>query len=214
MPEEKRVHFLDVVVLESQRLSRLIEEILDLARLESGRLTLNPQRLDLVALVRHSVDAVHRLQEDRGVSLEVDLEVDEAPIIGDPDRLEQVIINLLDNAGKFAAEDNPRVRLSLARHKRNFRLRVEDNGPGIAPDERERVFEKFHQIKRLGDASGKTRGRPRGSGLGLPISRGIVAHLGGRLWVDNAPRHEGACLVMELPCAPEGEASIAPQYLT
>ena len=214
LPEEKRVHFLDVVVLESQRLSRLIEEILDLARLESGRLTLNPQRLDLVALVRHSVDAVHRLQEDRGVSLEVDLEVDEAPIIGDPDRLEQVIINLLDNAGKFAAEDNPRVRLSLARHKRNFRLRVEDNGPGIAPDERERVFEKFHQIKRLGDASGKTRGRPRGSGLGLPISRGIVAHLGGRLWVDNAPRHEGACLVMELPCAPEGEASIAPQYLT
>jgi Na+/proline symporter/signal transduction histidine kinase len=199
LPEEKRKHFLEVVVLESQRLSRLIEEILDLARLESGRLTLNPQRLDLVALVRHSVDAVHRLQEDRGVKLEVDLEPDEAMVIGDPDRLEQVIINLLDNAGKFADDDAPRVRLHLARHKQNFQLSVEDNGPGIAPDERERVFEKFHQIKRYSDAGSKARGRPRGSGLGLPISRGIVNHLGGRLWVDDAPTLKGACLVMELP---------------
>ncbi|QTP59444.1 histidine kinase [Billgrantia antri] len=202
LPEEKRVHFLEVVVLESQRLSRLIEEILDLARLESGRLTLNPQRLDLVALVRHSVDAVHRLQEDRGVALDVDLELDEAPVIGDPDRLEQVIINLLDNAGKFAADEDPHVRLHLARYKQNFRLSVEDNGPGIAPDERERVFEKFHQVKRFGTTSGKARGRPRGSGLGLPISRGIVAHLGGRLWVDEAPTLHGACLIMELPSAP------------
>ncbi|QOR39159.1 histidine kinase [Billgrantia diversa] len=203
LPEEKRIHFLEVVVLESQRLSRLIEEILDLARLESGRLTLSPQRLDLAALVHHSVDAVHRLQEDRGVTLEVDLELDEAPVIGDPDRLEQVIINLLDNAGKFADDDDPRVRLHLARHKNNFRLSVEDNGPGIAPDERERVFEKFHQIKRYGASSGKAHGRPRGSGLGLPISRGIVAHLGGRLWVDDAPTLEGACLIMELPEAIE-----------
>lgn len=202
LPEEKRLHFLDVVVKESQRLSRLIEEILDLARLESGRLTLNPQRLDLVALARHSVDAVHHMQEDRGVALEVAIELEEAPVIGDPDRLEQVIINLLDNAGKFADEARPRVRLSLARHKTHYRLAVEDNGPGIDAQERERVFEKFHQIQRPEEAPDKRRGRPRGSGLGLPISRGIVAHLGGRLWVEEAPYLGGACLVMELPEAP------------
>ncbi|MCE0731689.1 sensor histidine kinase [Halomonas sp. G15] len=202
LPEEKRLHFLDVVVKESQRLSRLIEEILDLARLESGRLTLNPQRLDLVALARHSVDAVHHMQEDRGVALEVAIELEEAPVIGDPDRLEQVIINLLDNAGKFANEARPRVRLSLVRHKTHYRLAVEDNGPGIDEQERERVFEKFHQIQRPEEAPDKRRGRPRGSGLGLPISRGIVAHLGGRLWVEEAPHLGGACLVMELPEAP------------
>ncbi|KAA0014530.1 histidine kinase [Billgrantia pellis] len=202
LSEEKRVHFLEVVVLESQRLSRLIEEILDLARLESGRLTLTPQRLDLAALTRQSVDAVHRLQESRGVALEVDIEPEEAPVIGDPDRLEQVIINLLDNAGKFADDDTPRVRLHLARHKKGYRLSVEDNGPGIGVDERERVFEKFHQIKRHGANSGRVSGRPRGSGLGLPISRGIVAHLGGRLWVGDAPTLNGACVVMELPEAP------------
>ncbi|EWH02460.1 hypothetical protein Q427_08645 [Halomonas sp. BC04] len=203
LPEDKRRHFLDVVVLESQRLSRLIEEILDLARLESGRLTLTPQKLDLVSLTRHSVDAVHRLQEDRGVTLQVDIDVDEAPVIGDPDRLEQVIINLLDNASKFADDDDPQVRLLLTRHKQHYRLSVEDNGPGIAEAERERVFEKFHQIKRLSSSAGKAKGRPRGSGLGLPISRGIVAHLGGRLWVEDAPQLAGACLVMELPQATE-----------
>ncbi|SEL46650.1 sensor histidine kinase [Halomonas daqiaonensis] len=200
LPDEKRRHFLDVVVRESQRLSRLIEEILDLARLESGRLTLEPQRLDLVALARHSVDAVHRLQENRGVTLEVEITPETAMVIGDPDRLEQVIINLLDNAGKFADDDDPKVLLHLERYKNNYRLALEDNGPGIAEDERERVFEKFHQIQQ--QDGGEARGRPRGSGLGLPISRGIVAHLGGRLWVEKAPQLGGACLVMELPEAP------------
>ncbi len=90
--------------------------------------------------------------------------------------------------------------LRLERYKDHYRLAVEDNGPGIAEDERERVFEKFHQIQR--QDGGEARGRPRGSGLGLPISRGIVAHLGGRLWVEQAPRLGGACLVMELPEAP------------
>ncbi len=202
LPEEKRRHFLDVVVHESQRLSRLIEEILDLARLESGRLTLNPQRLDLVILARHSLDAVHRLQENRGVDLEVDISLDTAWVVGDPDRLEQVIINLVDNAGKFTDDDDPRVLVRLERHKDHFRLAVEDNGPGIAEGERERVFEKFHQIKHSGS---QARGRPKGSGLGLPISRGIVAHLGGRLWVEDAPHLGGACLVMEMPEAPAAE---------
>ncbi|MFC3282589.1 ATP-binding protein [Litchfieldella rifensis] len=204
LPEDKRRHFLDVVVLESQRLSRLIEEILDLARLESGRLTLHPQRLDLAALARHSADAVHRVQEDRGVSLRLEIAIDEAPVIGDPDRLEQVIINLLDNASKFAADDAPQVLLRLERHKRHYRLSVEDNGPGIGAEERERVFEKFHQIQQHAASGSQTRSRPRGSGLGLPISRGIVAHLGGRLWVEDAPTLGGACLVMELPEAPAG----------
>ncbi|MGY4876542.1 ATP-binding protein [Vreelandella aquamarina] len=200
LPEEKRQHFLGVIVHESQRLSRLIEEILDLARLESGRLTLNPQPLDLADITQRSVDAISRLQENRGIALDVEISASPAWITGDADRLEQVIINLLDNAGKFADSQHPQVSLRLYRHKRHYRLSVEDNGPGISEDEREKVFEKFHQIQQQGDVP---RGRPKGSGLGLPISRGIVAHLGGRLWVENAPTLGGACLIMELPEAPE-----------
>jgi len=200
LPEHKRQHFLGVIVHESQRLSRLIEEILDLARLESGRLTLDPKPLDLAQVAQHSVDAISRLQENRGIALDSAIDVEPAIIIGDEDRLEQVVINLLDNAGKFADTDQPRVRLRLYRHKRHYRLSVEDNGKGISEDERERVFEKFHQIQEQGEVP---RGRPKGSGLGLPISRGIVAHLGGRLWVEDAPTLGGACLIMELPEAPE-----------
>tara|TARA_R110001583_G_scaffold9096_2_gene42862 strand:+ start:17027 stop:19792 length:2766 start_codon:yes stop_codon:yes gene_type:complete len=200
LPDEKRQHFLGVIVHESQRLSRLIEEILDLARLESGRLTLNPVPLDLAALTRHSIDAIAHLHEERGIVLDVSLEADPAMVVGDHDRLEQVIINLLDNAGKFADREQPKVRLTLYRHRRHFRLSVEDNGAGISEDERERVFEKFHQIQQGDDVP---RGRPRGSGLGLPISRGIIAHQGGRLWVEDAKNLGGACLTLELPAAPD-----------
>ncbi|WP_192034558.1 sensor histidine kinase [Halomonas sp. YLGW01] len=206
LPEEKRAQFLEVVVLESQRLSRLIEEILDLAKLESGRLTLHPKPLDLVTLTRQSLIAVQHPIEERGVSLEALIDVDEAQVIGDPDRLEQVIINLIDNAAKFAADESPQVLLRLGRERGHVRLSVEDNGPGIVPEERERVFEKFHQLERQGAASGGARGRPRGSGLGLPISRGIVTQLGGRLWVEDASTLGGASLIMELPDAPR-EAS-------
>ncbi|CAH1044472.1 sensor histidine kinase [Halomonas sp. TD01] len=199
LPDEKRQHFLGVIVHESQRLSRLIEEILDLARLESGRLTLHPVTLDLAALARQSIDAVARLHEDRGITLDISLEADPAMVVGDQDRLEQVIINLLDNASKFADRQQPQVRLALYRHRNHFRLSVEDNGPGISADERERVFEKFHQIQQSGETP---RGRPKGSGLGLPISRGIIAHLGGRLWVEDAKTLGGACLTLELPAAP------------
>lgn len=207
LPEEKRQHFLGVIVHESQRLSRLIEEILDLARLESGRLTLNPTPLDLSALARQSVDAVARLHEDRGISLDVSITAETAIVVGDQDRLEQVIINLLDNASKFADRDHPKVRLSLYRHRQHYRLSVEDNGPGISADERERVFEKFHQIQQSGETP---RGRPKGSGLGLPISRGIIAHLGGRLWVEDAKTLGGACLTLELPAAPSETSPNAP----
>nr|WP_298522925.1 sensor histidine kinase [uncultured Halomonas sp.] len=210
LPEDKRHHFLEVVVHESQRLSRLIEEILDLARLESGRLTLHPERLDLADLARRSADAVQRVQEERGVTLKVDTPSSPAEVIGDPDRLEQVIINLLDNASKFAADDQGRVRLALSRHKQHWRLSVEDNGPGIGEAERERVFEKFHQLERQDGGDAPARGRPRGSGLGLPISRGIVAHLGGRLWVEDGPTLGGACLIMELPQAPAEDTATSP----
>ncbi|GGO86683.1 sodium:solute symporter [Marinobacterium nitratireducens] len=195
----QRTHFLEIVVRESERLSRLIEEILDLARLESGRMPLNPEPLDLAGLARQSTEAVGHLCRERGVELEVDLPEDGAPVVADPDRLQQVIINLLDNASKFAARPDGRISLHLAPHKGHWQLSVEDNGGGIAEEEWEKVFEKFHQVEQTGDSNGT---RPRGTGLGLPISRGIVANLGGRLWIEKSRRLGGARFVIELPEAP------------
>ncbi|MBP5981446.1 MAG: histidine kinase [Halomonas sp.] len=195
IPETKRQHFLQVMVLESQRLSRLIDEILDLARLESGRMPLNAVPLDLAALADHSLEAIARLQEERNVSLTIAIDERPARVIGDPDRLEQIIINLLDNASKFANQEDPRVLLRLFKQNQHIYLCVEDNGVGIDEKEREQVFEKFNQLLSSDKATSK---RPKGSGLGLPISRAIATHLGGRLWVENAQVLNGARFVLEL----------------
>ncbi|MBE0506088.1 MAG: histidine kinase [Marinospirillum sp.] len=193
---EQKTHFLSVIVKESERLSRLIEEILDLARLESGRMRLNPEPVNFSQLATDSADAITQLYEERGVHLLVQLPDQPTWVTADPDRLQQVVINLLDNASKFAANHQAEVLMQLEAHGQHWRLAVEDNGSGIADEERDKVFEKFHQIQQHGQP---TTGRPRGTGLGLPISRGIIAHLGGRLWVEK-PRHLcGARLVIELP---------------
>ncbi|WP_409522599.1 ATP-binding protein [Nitrincola sp. MINF-07-Sa-05] len=198
--DEKKAHFLDVIVRESERLSRLIEEILDLARLESGRMTLKPERLDLVLALQQSIDAVARLYEERWIELKITLPQDSAQVVADPDRLQQVMINLLDNGRKFASTQDGRVDVTLERVGRCFRLSVEDNGEGIPENQRELVFEKFHQVEQ--GSLAQPKGRPKGTGLGLPICRGILAHMGGRLWVEDPKTLGGARLVMELPCAP------------
>ncbi len=196
IPIEKQQHFLDVIVRESERLSRLIEEILDLARLESGRMTLKPQDVDLVPALKQSIDAVTRLFEERNVELRLHLEVDSAWVKADVDRLQQVLINLLENARKFASEEQPKVHVMLNKVGQFYRIRVEDNGVGIPLDHRDRVFEKFHQVEQ--GSKEQPKGRPKGTGLGLPICRGILTHLGGKLWVDDPETLGGASLIMEL----------------
>ena len=193
--DDKRHQFLAIMVQESERLSRLIEEILDLARLESGRLTMSPKPIDLVALARQSSDALARLHQEEALTFELVVQPETAMVEADPDRLEQVIINLLENARKFAHHTHPEIMLSVEAYEDHFRLSVDDNGPGIPEEEREHVFEKFYQLQRNGHSSPQ---RPKGSGLGLPISRAIVQHLGGKLWAEASPLG-GTRMSIELP---------------
>ncbi|WP_417532838.1 sodium:solute symporter family transporter [Marinobacterium stanieri] len=209
MAPEQRQHFLTIIVRESERLSRLIEEILDMARLESGRMTLSPQRCDLSQLGHQAVEAVTQLFEQRQVQLDVELPDTPCPVIADPDRLQQVLINLLDNASKFADPETPQVLLRLQQHKHKFSVSVEDNGPGIDETEREKVFEKFHQIEHQQQGQKIAAQRPKGTGLGLPISRGIINQLGGRLWVAEPEVLGGACLRLSLPQALEEDQEVS-----
>lgn len=170
-------------------------------------MTFDAKTLDLAALTDHSLEAIARLQEQRNVHLEITILERPANVIGDPDRLEQIIINLLDNASKFADPADPHVLLRLYKQNQHVYLCVEDNGAGIEPSAREHVFEKFHQLQ-PGDTS--TGGRPKGSGLGLPISRAIAVHMGGRLWVEDAQVLKGACFVLTLPEAEPNKGTPAP----
>ncbi|WP_027849753.1 sensor histidine kinase [Marinospirillum minutulum] len=194
-PKQKS-HFLDVIVKESERLSRLIEEILDLARLESGRMRLDLKPINLIELAKDSADAITQLYDDRQVDLKLILPEEQAWVTADPDRLQQVIINLLDNASKFTEPDSAQVVMSIHAHAKNWQLAVEDNGSGIAVEERDKIFEKFHQIQQHKDTSGS---RPKGSGLGLPISRGIISHHNGCLYAQAGKVLKGARFVIELP---------------
>jgi signal transduction histidine kinase len=151
--------------------------------------------------VEHAVSATSQLFADRKVSLEVQLP-DRAPTIhADRDRLIQVIINLLSNAVKFCDQDSGRVSIALRTLPDAIRVDVRDNGRGIAPKDQELVFEKFRQV---GDTLTE---KPQGTGLGLPISREIIHHFGGRLWVESE-LGEGATFSFTIPL--DGRADVAP----
>jgi Na+/proline symporter/nitrogen-specific signal transduction histidine kinase len=190
----ERQRFLTIVIQESERLTRLINQVLDLAKLESGRAEWTVSRVDLGAVIEDSIAATGQLFSARDVALETRLAPGVPPVRADRDRLLQVLINLLSNAAKFAPSGTGRVIVLLAAPHGVVRVAVADNGPGVRAEDQKLIFEKFRQA---GDTMTE---KPQGTGLGLPISRQIIEHFGGRLWVQSAPG-EGATFVFELPQA-------------
>jgi hypothetical protein len=190
----ERERFLTIIIQESERLTRLINQVLDLAKLESGRAEWQVSAIDLKAVVRDSIDATGQLFRARNVRLATRQPKGDFVVNADRDRLVQVLINLLSNAAKFAPADKGRVEVELAAAGGALRVTVADNGPGVRVEDQKVIFEKFRQA---GDVM---TDRPQGTGLGLPISRQIIEHFGGRLWVESAPG-EGAKFVFELPLA-------------
>jgi signal transduction histidine kinase len=199
LSEEERRGFLQIVVREADRLTRLVNDVLDIAKIESGRMEWRLADLDLREVLEDAVGAVSGLAAERRVEVRTDFKAARALVRVDRDRLVQVAVNLLSNAAKFAPEDEGRVLVQLLRHEGTFLVRVEDNGPGVPEPYREAVFEKFRQV---GDG---TRGKPKGTGLGLTISRQIIERFGGRIWVEEASLG-GAAVCFTLP---EGQAERA-----
>ena len=190
----EREKFLTIIIQESERLTRLINQVLDLAKLESGRAEWQVSAIDLRAVVQGSIDATGQLFRARNVALEARLPGGTFTVNADRDRLVQVLINLLSNAAKFVPGDTGRVVVELGAAGGMWRVTVSDNGPGVRSEDRTVIFEKFRQA---GDVM---TDRPQGTGLGLPISRQIIEHFGGRLWVESLPGR-GATFIFELPAA-------------
>jgi signal transduction histidine kinase len=128
---------------------------------------------------------------ERGASITLDVP-DAVPALRlDADRLMQVLLNLLSNAAKFLPPEGGRVELRLRVLDAGLRVEVQDNGSGVALEQQALIFEKFRQ-------GGDAAHRPQGTGLGLPISRQIIEHFGGKIWLQSTPG-AGACFVFELP---------------
>ncbi len=174
-----RKRFLAIIVKETERLSRLINQMLDMAKIESGNAEWRTTELDMREVIQESVETTSQLFHDNGVKLAVVLSETVPRVMADRDRLMQVVINLLSNAVKFCPPGDGQVEVRLAAMRGVLRVDVQDNGPGISPADHETIFQKFRQV---GDT---LTGKPRGTGLGLPISRRIIEHFGGRLWVES-----------------------------
>jgi Na+/proline symporter/signal transduction histidine kinase len=191
----KRDSYLDIIIKESERLTRLINDVLDLAKIESGAALWRIERLDVRALIEESATASSELLREKGIGLDLRLAPGAAPVLADHDRLVQVMLNLLSNAAKFCDPRQGRVTVSLETGGGWVRVGVRDNGPGVLERDRDLIFQKFRQG---GDA---LTGKPQGTGLGLPISREIITHFGGKLWVEPGAPGAGALFVFTLPQA-------------
>jgi Na+/proline symporter/nitrogen-specific signal transduction histidine kinase len=179
LPTDERQRFLGIVVKETERLTRLINEVLDLAKIESGRVEWHMEPLDLREGSKDAINAVSQIFKEKNIQLIFKLPPNPAMIRGDRDRLIQVIINLLSNAAKFCEPESGRVELKLGANNDKVQLEVADNGPGIDRQQLDYLFDKFHQV------SDQQKGKPKGTGLGLAISRLIIEHHGGKIWAES-----------------------------
>jgi signal transduction histidine kinase len=192
LDREKRQQFLGNVVKESERLSRLINQVLDVAKIEAGTADWVMEQVDLRELIEEGLVTTDHLFIEKSVTLKKELPSEPVPVMVNRDRLVQVVINLLSNAVKFCEKENGMVNIKMFGEDSTARVEVTDNGPGIPAFEQKKIFDKFHQIK------DRTKGKPMGSGLGLSICQHIIKYHGGRIWVESS-MNRGAKFIFTLP---------------
>lgn len=190
---ELQEDFLRTVSTQTTVLQRMIDDLLELSRMEAGRIRLQLSEVSLPLMARNVATKLAPLAEEAGLQLHLDFQDDLPEIDGDRIRLEQVLTNLVENAIKFTP-DGGRITLSGQRIGDRVHVSIADTGIGIPPDEQEKVFDRFYQV------DGSERRAYRGTGLGLSISRHIVERHGGRIWVESEGINgRGSCFHIELP---------------
>jgi two-component system phosphate regulon sensor histidine kinase PhoR len=183
--------FLEIMVMETNRLTRLIDDLLQLSRLEDRRTVLRHERVDMATVVGRVVDIFQTRAQEKGVELGVEVEAHLPPVSGDPDMLAQVLVNLVDNAVKYTPEGG-RITIRAGVVGGRLRVSVADTGVGIPEESLSRVFERFYRVD-------KARAREQGgTGLGLAIVKHIVEAHGGRVWAQSEVGR-GSTFTFELP---------------
>ena len=189
---ERRVEFAGIIIKESERLTRLINKVLDFQKLESGNMGWQMGQVDLTEVLNHAINGISPLVQDKDIEINLDIP-DKVPTVwADQDRLVQVVINVAANAVKFCPQESGRIDIVLTVEPEVIQIDITDNGPGITPEEQEVVFERFRQV------ASTDRGRPTGSGLGLSIAKHIIDHHEGDIWLESRV-NEGSTFSFTLP---------------
>jgi signal transduction histidine kinase len=192
--EEERRTFLGYIASESERLTGIVDQLLNVARLDAGDLQVEPERIDVGSVVSEVVEGVEETAMN-GHRFEVDLPDEPLAAEADRDKVRQVFSILVENALKYSPQGGT-VTVGARRKEDTVEVRVVDQGIGIPPTEQQRIFRKFYR------AESTTRDGAAGTGLGLFIAKELVTAMGGRIWVDSA-EGEGSSFAFELPAARE-----------
>ena len=203
VPDQEHQNLLQIALNNCERLIRIINDILDVSKIESGNLALHKKAVNLAELVRQSVDVVAGAARNANVRVDVKLPANLRPVMVDQDRVVQALVNLLSNAVKFAPQGST-VTIAATSSEQYITLSVSDEGEGIAPENLNRLFRKFQQVD---SSSSRRKG---GTGLGLAITKALVEQHGGRISVDSEVG-KGTRFSITLPLATAQEAaSVAP----
>jgi signal transduction histidine kinase len=197
--EEVKREFLQIISSESDRLTRLVNDVLDVTKIESGEMDFRDECFEASELLDECGRAFGPMAEQHGLRFVLEFGPGLPPIRGDRDRIQQVLQNLLNNAMKFTAEGSITLRAGVLDDV--LRISVRDTGLGIADEDQQRVFEKFQQV---GDT---LTGKPKGTGLGLTICRDIVAHHGGQLTLESQ-LGQGSTFTIALPVPQEAPPAL------
>lgn len=184
---------LDVILRNSQHLSRLIDDVLDLSQIEADQVALTRERVSFQEIAEAAIIAVRPLFDSKGLYLEAEIEEDLPPVFCDSTRIRQVVLNLLSNAGRFTEYGGVRIR--AWREGEHLTVGVADTGPGIAVEARGKLFQPFHQ------PDGSIRRRYGGSGLGLSIGKSFIELHGGKIWFESK-EGTGTTFSFRLPIDP------------
>ena len=185
---------LQVMLTQSERLGRLVDQLLDLSRLESGDMPLDRSSVSLAPLVSQVLSEIHVARVDRGVEVTSDVPEDLPPAFADRERVHQVLFNLVDNAVRFTPSGGA-VTVSAQRHNGSVEIEVHDTGVGISAEHLPRLFERFYRV----DTS-RAREDEGGTGIGLAIARSVVEAHGGQIHAESEPGR-GSTFTFELPVA-------------
>jgi signal transduction histidine kinase/DNA-binding response OmpR family regulator len=205
---ETQKEFLNIIKEESDRLTRLINNFLDLSKIEAGRMQWETVELSLAEVIKTAINATQALAAKTNLRVEANVSPDLPTIMGDKDRLVQVVTNLLSNAIKFTSEGGmiqlKAQILNKSKTKRDsgmVMVSVSDSGIGIAAEDYKSIFEKFKQV---GDT---LTDKPQGTGLGLPICKEIIEHYGGNIWVESE-LGKGSTFFFTLPVMKKTEVKV------
>ncbi len=195
-----RREMLEVIDEEADRLNRFVEGLVELARIEAGQLELRRRWGTVDEIVVSALERAEPLTRRHKVEVLIDKELPMARV--DAKAVAEVVYALVDNAAKYSP-NGTRIKVTAGQVDETMRLTVEDEGPGVPPVLRERVFDKFFRAMRDGD----TEEQPSGTGMGLAIARGIVEAHGGRIWIKDTGPGQGTCVALTLPLGDEDESS-------